>query len=68
METTKRWYMSRTIWASLVTVLLSLAGAAGLPVAGIDGGALAEAIVQAATALFGVVAILARLKATTKLG
>jgi hypothetical protein len=68
MDDAKPWYLSRTIWASLVTVLLAVAGMAGLPVAVVDGGALAEAIVQALTAVLGVVAILGRLNATRRIG
>ena len=68
MEGSKPWYLSRTIWASLVTVALAAAGAAGAQVSGIDGGALADAIVQTLTALAGIVAILGRISATTRIG
>ncbi len=68
MDGMKPWYLSRTIWASLVTVVLAIGGMAGLSVAEIDGGALTEAIVQGVTALAGIVAILGRLKATSRLG
>lgn len=68
MDDAKPWYLSRTIWASLVTVLLAVAGMTGLPVTAVDGGALAEAIVQALTAILGVVAILGRLNATRRIG
>jgi hypothetical protein len=68
MDVTKPWYLSRTIWASLVTVLLAAAGLAGLPVAGIDGGALTDAVVQALSAVAGIVAILGRLNARTRIG
>ncbi len=67
MDTSKPWYLSRTIWASLVTVALSLAGMAGLPIGEVDGGELAEAVVQALTAVLGVVAIVGRLNATRRL-
>ena len=68
MDGNKPWYLSRTIWASLVTVLLAVAGAAGAPVAGIDDAALADAIVQALTAVCGIVAIVGRLAATARIG
>jgi hypothetical protein len=68
MDASKPWYLSRTIWASLVTVGLAVAGMAGLPVAEVDGGELAEAVVQALTAVLGVVAIVGRLNATRRIG
>jgi hypothetical protein len=68
MNEMKPWYLSRTIWASLVTVALALAGLVGIPVRGIDGGALAEGLVQAATALAGVVAVIGRLSARERIG
>ncbi|MBX3531659.1 MAG: hypothetical protein KF849_13710 [Rhizobiaceae bacterium] len=68
MDDAKPWYLSRTIWASLITVLLAVAGIVGVPVAAVDGGALADAIVQAVTAILGVVAILGRLNATRRIG
>lgn len=68
MNDTKPWYLSRTIWASLVTVAAAAAGLMGLPVAGIDDVALTDAILQAATAISGLVAIFGRLSATNKIG
>jgi hypothetical protein len=68
MDVTKPWYLSRTIWASLVTVMLAAAGLAGMPVAGIDGGALTDAVVQALTAIAGIFAILGRLNARARIG
>ncbi|MCB1427235.1 MAG: hypothetical protein R3D65_02640 [Zhengella sp.] len=65
MNDTKPWYLSKTIWASLVTIASAVAGMAGLPVAGLDGSALAETILQAVTALSGLAAIIGRLSAQT---
>jgi hypothetical protein len=39
MGDAKPWYLSRTIWASLVTVALSAAGLLGISVGEVDGGA-----------------------------
>ena len=36
MTDTKPWYLSRTIWASLITIVTAAAGIFGVPVAGID--------------------------------
>ena len=68
MNISKPWYLSRTIWASLVTVALSIGELAGLSVESLDAGALSEALVLAATALCGLVAILGRIRATDRIG
>ena len=68
MEAAKPWYLSRTIWASLVTIVTATAGLIGVPVAGIDNVALTDTILQAVSALAGLVAIFGRLSATNKIG
>lgn len=68
MNVTKAWYTSRTIWASLVTVVLAVGGMVGLPVAGIEAGPLADAILQSLSAVAGVVAILGRMNARARIG
>lgn len=67
MNGTKPWYLSRTIWASIVTVLTGAAGLFGLPMAGIDTGALTETILQLVTAVSGLIAIFGRLSATNRI-
>jgi hypothetical protein len=68
MILTKPWYLSRTIWASVVTILISIGGILGFPVDGLDSGALTDTLLQAITALAGLFAILGRVsaKATIK--
>lgn len=68
MDVSKPWYLSRTIWASLVTVVLAVAGAAGISAEMTDDGELAEAIVQSIAAVAGLVAILGRFRATMRIG
>jgi hypothetical protein len=68
MDSVKPWYLSRTIWASAIAVASTAASIFGLPVDGVDGGALADSILQAVTAISGIVAILGRLGATTRIG
>jgi len=68
MDTIKPWYLSRTIWASLVTIVTAAAGLIGVPVAGIDNVALTDTILQAISALSGLIAIFGRLSATDKIG
>ena len=68
MDTQKPWYLSRTIWASLVTIVSAAAALLGIPLAGLDNAVLADAILQAITAISGLVAIFGRLGATTRIG
>lgn len=67
MTDSKPWYLSRTIWASLVTILTAAAGILGVPVAGLDNAALTETLLQAVTAISGLVAIFGRLGASSKI-
>lgn len=68
MTTSKPWYLSRTIWASIVTVLTGTAGLAGLSVDGADGQTLTDAVLQLIGAASGVIAILGRLSAKARIG
>ena len=68
MTDSKPWYLSRTIWASLITIVTATAGIVGVPVAGIDNSALADTLLQAITAISGLVAIFGRLGANSRIG
>ncbi|MEJ6781384.1 hypothetical protein [Aminobacter sp. Piv2-1] len=68
MTDVKPWYLSRTIWASVVTLLVGIAGVAGVPVAGIDNAALTDTLLQAITAISGLVALMGRLSARERIG
>ena len=68
MEIFKPWYLSRTIWASGVAVIATLAGAVGFPVDAADVTALPDAILQAIAAVAGVIAILGRFSARSRIG
>jgi hypothetical protein len=67
MTTAKPWYLSRTIWASIVAILSSGAGLLGVPL-GTDDAALTDALLQAVTAGAGLVAIWGRLGARDRIG
>ncbi len=67
MTTTKPWYLSKTIWASLVTVLISVGSLLGLPEGMVDKEGLADAIMQVITAVTGLVAIFGRMTAAEKI-
>ena len=68
MTSAKPWYLSRTIWASLITIVTAGAGLIGLPIDGLDNSALTDSLLQAVTALSGLVAILGRLGARDRIG
>jgi hypothetical protein len=68
MTETKSWYLSRTIWASLITVATALAGILGAPVEGLDNSALTDTLLQVVTAVAGLVAIFGRLSAKNRIG
>ena len=68
MTSAKPWYLSRTIWASLITVLTGFAGLTGVPLDGIDNSALTDTLLQAITAVSGLIAILGRIGARDRIG
>lgn len=68
MIATKPWYLSRTIWASVVTILTGAAGLTGLPLDGLDNSALADTLLQAISAISGLIAIFGRLSARDRIG
>lgn len=68
MTSAKSWYLSRTIWASLITIASALAGMIGVPLEDADNAALTDAVLQAITAVSGLVAILGRISARNRIG
>ena len=68
MPSSKPWYLSRTIWASIITVLTGAAGVVGLPSDGLDDPALADTLLQAVSAISGLIAIFGRLSAKHRIG
>ena len=60
----KPWYLSRTIWGSLVAVTAALAGLAGIAVDGAMQTQLADALLELVAAAGALVAIWGRLNAT----
>ncbi|UXN60768.1 hypothetical protein [Phyllobacterium zundukense] len=65
MSTEKAWYLSKTVWASIVTILLSCSSFFHLSTEGIDQEAFTDTIVQFVTALSGIVALFGRVSAKT---
>jgi hypothetical protein len=64
----KPWYLSKTIWASGISISCALASLAGLPAGAIDQGALADHILQIISAGSGVAAIFGRVTAGSRIG
>ncbi len=67
MDIAKPWYLSRTIWASVVTVMAAAAGAMSMPVDDGQQTALTELTLHVLTALSGLGAIFGRFAATTRI-
>ena len=67
MTDSKPWYLSRTVWAAIVTIVAAVLGLFGLPLDDLDQTATVEALLQVATAIAGLVALLGRLVATTRI-
>ena len=67
MTDSKPWYLSRTIWAAGVTIAASAGGLMGVSVVGADQATLTDAIMQGVTAIAGIVTIVGRLFATSRL-
>ena len=64
MTDQKPWYLSKTIWASLCTVVLAAASMVGVPTGNLEGGAVADAVLQILTAITGLVALWGRVTAS----
>ena len=67
MNETKPWYRSRTIWAAIISVVATIAGALGFPVDQFGRDGLVEAVLQIVSAGAGIFAILGRFTATARI-
>jgi len=67
MNEAKPWYLSKTIWSALVSVAATLGAMLGLPVDAAGQAALTEAILQTVSALAGIIAILGRVAASSRI-
>lgn len=67
MNADKPWYLSRTVWAGLVALVLSLAGIFGLATDAVDQGARTDILLQLATAVAGAIAVIGRIGATSRI-
>jgi hypothetical protein len=67
MDTIKPWYLSKTIWAAAVTLGVSAAGLFGFATDTLDQSSLVETIMQLVTAVAGLVAIIGRFSANSRI-
>lgn len=67
MTESKPWYLSRTVWASIVALALSMAGLLGVDTGTVDPAGLTETLLQAATAIATLIALVGRIAAKRKL-
>lgn len=70
MEDSKSWYMSKTVWATLLLVIVSILRIIGRPEAEaieVESAGIAEWIVQVVTVVLAAIAFLGRITAKTKL-
>ena len=65
MVSTKAWYFSKTIWASIIAVAATLASAFGIVVDDQTQSQLAENAVQFVTVVASLLAVFSRLTATS---
>ena len=68
MDDVKPWYLSRTIWASAIVVIATLAGLFGFVIEDADIDLLVDALLQAVVALAALVAIVGRIFARARIG
>jgi protein-S-isoprenylcysteine O-methyltransferase Ste14 len=68
MDETKPATRSLTIIAAAISALLSLLGAAGVAIDPVLAGEAANGVVELASAVLALVAIVGRLRATTRIG
>lgn len=68
MSDEKPWYLSKTIWSALISVAATLGAMFGFSVDAAGQSALAEALLQTVSAVAGIVAILGRMSATSRIG
>lgn len=63
----KPWFLSKTIWASGISIFCAILGLAGFPTGGVDQSALADQLLQIISAASGVIAIFGRVSAGTRI-
>ena len=68
MTDIKPWWQSKTLWGAIVTVASVALGLAGLELGEADAEALTGLLTSLGAALGGIIAIVGRLKAKSRIG
>ncbi|MFQ5510091.1 MAG: hypothetical protein ACE5FN_12275 [Leptospirillia bacterium] len=68
MNGTKAWWQSRAVWGGLVAALAGIGGLFGLNLDEVSQGMIVDVAVQMATVAGALVAVIGRVRATTKIG
>ena len=63
----KPWYLSKTVWGSVIAILAAMAGMFDVDLSTEDHARAVELIVQAVGALGGLVALVGRFRATRRI-
>lgn len=67
MTNAKPWYLSKTIWATLVSILATLASMFGFEVDDALRAGMTDALLQTVSTLAGIIAIFGRLSANSRI-
>lgn len=67
MTDTKPWYLSKTVWAAIVSVLATLSSMLGMPLPSGSSEVLTDAILQLVAAIAGLFSIFGRMTAKTRI-
>ncbi|WP_422373323.1 hypothetical protein [Hoeflea sp.] len=68
MDTTKPWWQSKTLWGALVTLGAAALGLAGIDLADSEREALTEMMTSLGAAIGGLLAIIGRISARSRIG
>lgn len=68
MTDMKPWWQSKTLWGAIVTIASSILGLAGLELGDADAEALTGLLTSLGAAIGGIIAIVGRLKAKSRIG
>jgi len=68
MAGTKAWWQSRAVWGGLVAAIAGIGGLFGLNLNEVSQGMIVDVVVQMATVAGALIAVIGRVRATTKIG
>ena len=68
MTDMKPWWQSKTLWGAIVAIASSVLGLAGFELGAVDAEALTGLLTSLGAAIGGIIAIVGRLKAKSRIG